>query len=49
MEKFNDLPAKYRANVNVDEVPYGGKRGGTPVLNDQEIDDVVAFLRTLTD
>jgi len=47
--KFNDLPAKYRGNVNVDEVPYGGKPGGRPVLNDQEIDDVVAFLRTLTD
>jgi hypothetical protein len=30
-------------------VPYGGKRGGVPVLNDQEIDDVVAFLKTLTD
>ena len=47
--KYNDLPAKYHANVNVDEVPYGGKRGGKPALNDQEIDDVVAFLRTLTD
>ena len=47
--KFNDLPAKFHANVNVDEVPYGGKRGGKPALSDQEIDDVVAFLRTLTD
>ena len=47
--KFNDLPAKYHMNVNVDEVPYGGKRGGLPSLSDQEIDDVVAFLRTLTD
>ncbi len=47
--KFNDLPAKYHGNVNADEVPYGGKRGDTPVLNDQEIDDLVAFLKTLTD
>ena len=47
--KFNDLPAKYHVNVNVDEVPYGGKRGDKPVLSEQEIDDVVAFLRTLTD
>ena len=47
--KLNDLPAKYHANVNVDEVPYGGKRGGKPALSEQEIDDVVAFLRTLTD
>ena len=47
--QFNDLPVNHHKNVNVEEVPYGGKRGGTPVLNDQEIDDVVAFLRTLTD
>ena len=47
--KFNDLPVKYHANVNVEEVPYGGKRGGKPYLTDEEIDDVVVFLRTLTD
>ena len=47
--KFNDLPAKYHLNVNVEEVPYGGKRGGKPSLSDEEIDDVVAFLLTLTD
>ena len=47
--KFNDLPARYHLNVNVEEVPYGGKRGGKPALSDEEIDDVVAFLRTLTD
>ncbi len=47
--KFNDLPAKYHSNVNVEEVPYGGKRGGKPSLSDEEIDDVVVFLRTLTD
>lgn len=47
--KFNDLPTRYHLNVNVEEVPYGGKRGGKPALSDEEIDDVVAFLRTLTD
>ena len=47
--KFNDLPAKYHLNVNVEEVPYGGKRGGKPSLSDEEIDDVVAFLRILSD
>ena len=47
--KFNDLPAKFHPNVNVEEVPYGGKRGGKPYLTDEEIDDVVVFLRTLTD
>jgi cytochrome c peroxidase len=47
--KFNDLPAKYHANVNVEEVPYGGKRGGKSSLSDQEIEDIVSFLRTLSD
>jgi cytochrome c peroxidase len=47
--KFNDLPVKYHANVNAEEVPYGGKRGGKPSLSDQEIEDIVSFLRTLND
>ena len=47
--KFNDLPAKYHANINAEEVPYGGKRGDNPSLSDQEIEDVVSFLRTLSD
>ena len=47
-EKFNDLPAQHQRNVNVDEVPYNLKPGQKPALSDQEIDDVVAFLKTLT-
>jgi cytochrome c peroxidase len=31
------------------EAPFGGKPGGRPALNDKEIADVVAFLKTLTD
>jgi cytochrome c peroxidase len=46
--KFNDLPAKYVTNVNT-EPPFGGKPGDRPVLSPAEIDDVVAFLGTLTD
>jgi cytochrome c peroxidase len=50
--EYNDLPADYDANVNVGEVPYtpptfGG--GQAPTLTAAEIDDVVAFLCTLTD
>jgi cytochrome c peroxidase len=52
LDEYNDLPAEYDANVNVGEVPYtpptfGG--GQAPTLTAQEIDDVVAFLCTLTD
>lgn len=47
--KFNDLPDRYHGNVNTGEVPYDRKPGELPRLNDQEIDDIVAFLETLTD
>jgi cytochrome c peroxidase len=46
--KFNDLPPRYVVNINMDP-PFGGDPGGQPALTDPEIDDVVAFLRTLTD
>ena len=46
--KFNDLPA-YAANVNTTEAPYNRPLGGTPALSAAEIEDVLAFLRTLTD
>jgi cytochrome c peroxidase len=48
LELFDDLPGQYRDNVNR-EPPFGRRPGGTPVLTSAEIDDVVAFLGTLTD
>jgi cytochrome c peroxidase len=47
--KFNDLPPALASNVNTTEVPYNRKRGDAPALSSDEIDDVVAFLQTLTD
>ncbi len=49
VDKFDDLPADYAANVNTDEVPYDRHPGEQPRLTDEEIDAVVAFLETLTD
>lgn len=49
IEKFDDLPAQHRANVNVDEVPYDRKLRQKPRLSDKEVDAIVAFLETLTD
>jgi cytochrome c peroxidase len=46
---FDDIPATYRDNVNVEKPPYNRRRGGTPALDGHEIDAVVAFLQTLTD
>ncbi len=47
-ERFDDLPAKYRANLDM-EPPFGGEPGARAALNDVEIADIVAFLKTLTD
>lgn len=47
--RFDDLPPEYRQNVNTEEVPYDRKPGEAPRLADDEIDAVVAFLKTLTD
>lgn len=49
VDKFNDLPRRYHSNVNVEEAPYGRKPGQKPALSEQEIDDLVSFLETLTD
>ena len=47
--KFDDLPARHRANVNTSEAPYDRRPGDVPALSDSEVDDVVAFLLTLSD
>ena len=49
VKKFDDLPVEYHANVNTTEVPYNRQLGDTPALSDAEVDDVIAFLQTLTD
>ncbi|WP_211463821.1 cytochrome-c peroxidase [Collimonas silvisoli] len=47
--KFDDLPPAYRENVNINSVPYNRREGSTPALSDSDVDDLVAFLQTLTD
>jgi cytochrome c peroxidase len=46
--KFNDLPAAYRGNVDV-QAPFGRHAGDEPPLSEDDIKDIVAFLNTLTD
>jgi cytochrome c peroxidase len=48
VQKFDDLPAAYRDNINM-EPPFGGRPGDPPKLSSNEIDDMIAFLKTLTD
>ncbi len=47
--KFNDLPPKYRVNVDTVDAPFNRRPGDPAALNRAEIQDVIAFLGTLTD
>jgi cytochrome c peroxidase len=47
--KFDDLPPALRGKVDVETRPYHRRPDQRPALNDEEIDDIVAFLQTLSD
>jgi cytochrome c peroxidase len=49
VNKFDDLPPGLRGNVDEIDEPLTRKEGGTPAWTDTDIDDVIAFLQTLTD
>lgn len=46
--KFDDLPARYRGNVD-EAPPFGGHPGEPPRLSAAEVRDIVAFLEALSD
>ena len=48
VRKYDDLPPQYQANVNI-EPPFDRHVGDEPRLSGEEIDDIIAFLQTLTD
>lgn len=49
IDAFDDLPEVYKGNVTRGEAPYDRRAGQAPALSRSEIDDVVSFLRALTD
>jgi cytochrome c peroxidase len=49
VQKFNDLPPEYRANVDAQKPLDGRPRGSKPPMSEQEMKDLEAFLNTLTD
>jgi cytochrome c peroxidase len=49
LRKFDDLPARYRGNVNTSDAPLNRGPRETPALDAAEIEEVVAFLGTLSD
>jgi cytochrome c peroxidase len=49
IDRYTDLPPAYRGNIDIVDAPFDRKLGDPPALNDAEIADVIAFLKTLTD
>lgn len=48
MRKYDDVPTQYQRNIN-SEPPFGARAADQPALSASEIDDIVAFLKTLSD
>ncbi len=49
IEKFNDLPIKYRKNVDVVDPPFNRHIGEKPAMSEKDEKDIIAFLKTLND
>ena len=46
---FNDLPPRYRANIDVADPPFNRQRGDAPAMTEHDEDDIIAFIDTLVD
>jgi cytochrome c peroxidase len=49
VEKFDNLPARYRGNIDVADSPFDRHAGEAPIMTTQDKTDIIAFLQTLTD
>ncbi|WP_221311972.1 cytochrome-c peroxidase [Paraburkholderia sp. MM5384-R2] len=49
VQKYDDLPPQYHANVDVADAPFDRKFGDQPAMTDQDIQDIIAFMKTLSD
>jgi cytochrome c peroxidase len=49
VQKFNDIPVQYQANVDVSDPPFDRHLGETPAMTAQDEADIIAFLNTLND
>ncbi|HEX4299266.1 MAG TPA: cytochrome c peroxidase [Gammaproteobacteria bacterium] len=46
---YDDLPENYRVNVDKTDAPFDRHPGDAPALSPAEMDDIIAFLKTLSD
>jgi cytochrome c peroxidase len=49
VQKYNDLPPQYQANIDSADAPFDRKFGDQPAMTDQDIQDIIAFMKTLSD
>ena len=49
VQKFDDLPPQYRVNLDKQGPLDGRAAGSSTPMSEQDIDDLIAFLNTLTD
>jgi cytochrome c peroxidase len=49
VQAFNDIPAQFQGNVDYADAPFDRKPTDQPAMSDQDIQDIIAFLGTLTD
>ena len=49
VDKLNDIPAQYHANVDVSDPPFNRRLGDAPAMTAQDEADIIAFLKTLND
>jgi cytochrome c peroxidase len=49
VQKFNDIPLQYQANVDVSDPPFNRHPGETPAMTARDEADIIAFLKTLND
>jgi cytochrome c peroxidase len=49
VRKFDDLPQRYWGNIDVADPPFDRKLGDPVAMTPQDEDDIIAFLKTLTD
>ncbi|MGH8781760.1 cytochrome-c peroxidase [Paraburkholderia sp.] len=49
IDKYDDIPPKLQANVDVKDAPFDRNFGDKPAMTDQDMRDIIAFLHTLND
>jgi cytochrome c peroxidase len=49
IDKYDDIPPALQKNVDVTDAPFDRKFGDTPAMTNDDIRDIIAFVKTLND